>query len=196
MITHIGKNGRTYTRSFDHDEARKRREVGESVASLAEEYGVTTNMVYLATSPASYERNKRAALAWTRANARALCKGGCGRLVWTHTKGRTGLCTECAGKAKAKTVRPGALFCCRCGEWKRDDEFPKHRRNKARRQRAALCRPCQTEARQEHREKTRIPCSECGAPRLAGAGTRRSRGDTGLCRRCWLESRRRSKQAA
>jgi hypothetical protein len=147
--------GRVYRRAFDHEEAKALRQADPKTwtyAHLAEHFGVSENAVFRVLIPGQQERYARRALEWARAHRRP-CKGGCGRLVWAQNKGRSGLCVSCMNRARATSVRPDTLHCGRCREWKPDQDFPLQRSRKTRRGRASLCRPCQTVARREHRQR-------------------------------------------
>lgn len=191
-LIYVGKNGRTYERRFDHDEARRLRDEGWTYGALGKRYGVDASAVWQAVNdynrwPEVVERHNQ----WMRDNNRELCKGGCGRLVWTLHRDRSGMCPECSGKARSVTARPGELRCSHCKKWKPDDRFPLARQRRgARRGRHSTCRACQAEVRQATRERRKVPCIECGAPCLPPAEKGLRRGDSGLCRNCWLDAQR------
>jgi hypothetical protein len=136
-------------RRFDHDEAKRLYADGWPLPRLAQRYGVSYNAVWELCVPGARERKTEA----MRRRYRQPCPGGCGRLVWTNIKGRSGLCPRCADAARATTARTGELLCARCGEWKQDEAFPHRHAAIVRRGRATECRPCQTASRRERRHK-------------------------------------------
>lgn len=151
MVTVSTKRDRIYTRAFDHEEARRLREDGWTYPALAERYGVSATALQRVCNPRVRERMDARSNDWIREHMRAPCLGGCGRLVWLQTPGRSGYCPTCVGKRKAAVnVREGELRCTRCGEWKADAEFGTKKR-KTRRGRRTWCRPCEAAARRAHR---------------------------------------------
>ena len=140
-------------------------------------------------------RAKRNAYArvWMREHMRKPCLGGCGALVWTHMKGRTGYCIRCVKEREfGHNVRADTLRCTGCGEWKPDDAFYRATGRSAfvRRGRKSVCRKCENTSRREYRERNKVPCAGgCGTRVLAPneqAATARSRGvtATGMCHEC------------
>lgn len=151
MVTHSTKRDRIYERAFDHDEARSLREAGWSYGRLAEHFGVSETAVQRVCKPALRKRQDEQTKKWIKENRREPCRGGCGRLVWMMSKGRTGLCQAClAEQLAADGVRPEELLCRKCGAWKPDEEFTRQER-RTRRGRRSWCRGCETEARRRHR---------------------------------------------
>lgn len=184
------KKGRLYCRVFNHQEARDLRAQGWAYNRIAEKLGVNVNSVIRACDPVRRKIIDAKTAAYTREHYRAPCKGGCGTMIWTNVQRRTGYCRTCTGKLRATTVRDDALLCSRCGVWQPDEAFPRRADAKSRRQRAGLCRPCQTADRQERRERNRVPCTRCGTLVLAeNEKTAGHRHSTGLCLPCWHAER-------
>lgn len=57
------------------------------------------------------------------------------------------------------------------------------------------CRACDLERNAANRARRSVPCTACGKPRLADVDAGQKRNFTGLCRPCWLESRRKTAAA-
>lgn len=154
LVTVSDKRARVYQRAFDHDEAIALRESDPETwtyAALAEYFGVSSVAVARVLDPDRRERMAAAALEHARGK-RKPCKGGCGTLVWTHMKGRSGYCIPCYGKVRAADdVRETELRCTKCREWKPDDEFARGK-TRGRRGRRTYCRPCDSAARKAYRE--------------------------------------------
>jgi hypothetical protein len=136
------------------------------------------------------------ARAWMREHSRKPCRGGCGALVWTHVKGRTGYCIRCVKERVFRhNVRADTLRCTRCGQWKPDDAFYRVTGRSAivRRGRKAHCSDCENESRQAYRDRRRVPCRHCGQPRTHPAERGRpdlpSDRDTRLCVECYRRLR-------
>jgi hypothetical protein len=157
------KRRRTYKRKFNHEAARHLLELGWSRDRVAEHFGVS----YSAVARVSDERwRARMAIrnkeyAWRH---RQPCAGGCGRLVWAHMQGRSGLCPACYGAQNVQGVAPDRLQCSRCQRWLPDHVFPRRKQAPQRRSRDYYCRVCARAVRQEHRERRKVPCLRCGAP--------------------------------
>lgn len=166
-------------RTFDHDEAKRLHAAGLTYAQIGRRLGATLPAVKGAVRGYPEEERRRRAVR-AREKYRAPCKGGCGRMVWAIGERRTGYCRSCSSHARSRTVRPDALLCPRCGEWKPDEEFHADRKAVMRRGRGIYCRPCATADRGERRERAKVPCVNCGRLRL-----RESK--TGLCRKCVLK---------
>lgn len=148
-LIHVGKNGRVYHRKFDHDEAKKRYEAGESVAGMAREFGVHVSAVWQVVSPRIVESQRRL-------HERLRAAGECERCGgWKNGLTQTALCHKCAMADRVTSVRPTTLRCGTCREWKSDGEFAGARTNPARRDRHDQCRPCSTKARREYRQRNR-----------------------------------------
>jgi len=156
LVTVSKKRNRVYYREFDHDEARRLRAEDPkrwSYRALAEHFDVSYTAVQRLFNAHAEERLNRHTLRWARRRRRP-CLGGCGTLVWAHTKNRTGYCLRCIGaQFAAANVREAELRCTRCGEWKPDDQFYRRRSNHARRGRATHCKPCSAIDRREHRHR-------------------------------------------
>lgn len=149
-LTFVGKNGRVYQRKFDHEDALRRKEAGETVASLAREYGVSESAVWAAISPRTKACNLRAAAARRERGRCERCGG------WKHGGTPAKLCASCAMDDRATGVREHELHCFSCGEWKPDAEFPYNKGGQQRRRgRHSQCRVCQTIARRDHRRRNR-----------------------------------------
>jgi hypothetical protein len=84
-------------RRFSHEEARRLRSTGLSYEAIGARLGVSGNSVARACDP-DYRDRQYAASHSRLVELRKPCLGGCGALVWTHTKSRTGLCPTCLGK--------------------------------------------------------------------------------------------------
>jgi hypothetical protein len=176
---------RVYERKFDWDEAKQRRLAGASVRELAAEYGVSTSMVYYATNARAYARMRSYGAVWQRDGTCVDCGATCTRRAETR-------CVECATRLRATSVRPSELRCQTCRKWKPDKEFSRGVR-RSRRGRHQNCRSCSTRLRQDYRDRHKIPCSNCGKPRLPksekNAGAKRAHlQDSGLCLDCFRES--------
>ena len=145
---------REYQRKFDWDEARARHAAGETPGRIAAELGVTEQAIRRVVIPGERERVAEYGRAHTVGAGACDDCGGPMNLA-SRYNGST-RCRACSAVARATTVRPGALQCCRCHEWKPDDDFPSNRSEKvARRGRHGVCRPCQTIARREYRQRNR-----------------------------------------
>lgn len=176
------------TRKFDWDEARRLYADGVPIRQIAERMNVSWSGVQRVVVPGSMERARASTSAWHEAN-RQPCVTGCGNTVtYVGARYHKGHCRRCASLARGTTARDTELQCMTCREWKPDDDFPRDLSQKyARRGRAVQCRVCQTVARQEYRERHKVPCVGCGAPALPpnektthGAGKPR-------CRSCLYE---------
>jgi hypothetical protein len=163
-------------RKFDHDEARRRHKAGETAAALAREFGVSHTAVLRAVNPKIRKRLDSYSLEYNR-DHRTPCLGGCGRLVWTYaTPEASGYCPQCSG-ALRRTAPHGTETRytgpdkCRCEP----------------------CRLAATAAKKARRNRHKVPCTNCGQPRLPhseNGGDRRGTRDTGLCRPCWYKLRK------
>lgn len=163
-LVYSAKKNRWYERKFDHDKARRLHLQGMAIAEIARRLGVSATAVDRVTNPERARQMDEQTKKFMWKHRRKPCKGGCGRLVWTTEKGRTGMCLRCVGKLQTRNeVREGELKCKRCGEWKPDEEFPlaKFQNRKAgrvrggisRRYRHSWCRPCSAAVRREHRQR-------------------------------------------
>ncbi len=143
-----------YFRKFDHDEAKRRNAAGESAASLAREYGVSTTAVLAVVSQrirASMDRAKER----IRQSGRCERCGGPKNGLSSYSHGAN-LCRSCAFDDLATSVRDTELRCSKCREWKPDEDFPRNRSESIRRRgRHDQCRACNTIARRAHRRRNR-----------------------------------------
>lgn len=182
-------------RRFDHEEAVRRWQAGETQTDLAAEYGVTKKAVSMAilrlTDPEWVEQNRTYHREYMRRTLRVECPG-CGGIRWAPQGARreqaTGLCIRCKNLASATTVRDDTLRCSECEAWKPDEEFPFQQERIARRGRHSVCRGCQASSRQRRRETRKVPCTNCGALRLHPLDAGGRVPDSGLCRDCWQQS--------
>ncbi len=151
LVTHSKIRNRIYHRRFDHDEAQKLRAEGWTWAELARHFGVTTNAIQRVCLPHVREKMNVHTKKYLR-DTRQPCKGGCGKLVWTNVKSRSGYCSHCVAQLKfSADVRDDALRCTQCREWKPDSDFPTHHPSQVRRGRSPECRACSTARRWKHR---------------------------------------------
>jgi hypothetical protein len=154
LVTQSTKRKRVYQRQFDHDQARAMyAQGGWSYHALARHFDVSDRAVARVIDPAVDADMQARTLETLRAKRRP-CKGGCGRLVWTHQSGRSGYCHACVWSHRAVDyVRPDALRCSACGEWKADGEFGPRKQSPTRRGREAACRACQSARRADYRAR-------------------------------------------
>lgn len=136
---------RQYVRKFDYDEARVRHAAGETQGALAREYGVSRSRINQVVNP----RVGEAAAA--RANAYRWYCPDCG----AETRKKDARCNPCAALALSTTSREDTLRCCKCGEWKPDEEFYRAVKKNvyARRGRRNHCKACDIRARQNYRAR-------------------------------------------
>lgn len=192
---------RWYTRKFDHDEARARHAAGETIGDLAREYGVDYHAVWQVVTPgaqaAVLANNKR----W-RTTTCDICGGPAMRNIAgkkEHNPDGRVLCLRCRANEKRErllfndagelvAVRCSNLDCANGERWQPPDRFTRGHRHREVREGGihTQCRACQTRSRQRWRERRKVPCVNCGKPRL-GDETRRRR-DTGLCLACYRAS--------
>lgn len=198
---------RTYERRFDYDEAWRRYQAGERVADLAAEYGVTKHAVWRALSllrdPVKRSAMREANRRW-RTGVCEDCGGPAMRLVGgkaAHNHDGRVLCITCRSIERSESLRfddHGNLTAVRCntrdcanGEpWQRPENFGRGRRFKAMRDGGfhQQCRACLTRARQDYRERHKVPCTNCGKPTLPASEKGKRGRDTGLCITCWHKS--------
>lgn len=185
-MTATARGARPSRRRFDHDEARARYAAGETPSTLARAYGVSVNAMRCVLIPADYERVQAAGMSGTCID--------CGNRCAKYRTGSPGVsdvfrCRACWAKTIATSVRESELQCIVCREWKPDADFPKNRNKAVRRFRHQMCRVCATTERHRYREATKVPCIECGEPRLPATPGNGQRGnDTGLCLTCYRAS--------
>lgn len=180
-------NNRVYKRKFDHDEARRRRGEGESVSAIAASYGVSPLAVARATDPHMRAKMDVASREWMAAHPRRdLCD--CGREKSKSSK----RCRECyvATLAHADPVdASGNVWCTACARYLSPSLFLHDPRKPLRGFRRTFCRSCETKARQDFRERRKIPCVCCGAPALPKIEKGARGGELPRCRACYYESR-------
>jgi hypothetical protein len=173
---------RVYVRKFDHEDARRRHQAGESISSLAQEYGVSHNAVLLVVSDQA-RATRRAYEEWQKTAGRCRRCGAPMHIVSFYRGSR--FCRDCALDNLATSVGDGVLRCTTCREWKPDEDFPRNRREpKRRRGRHHQCRACCTRRRQEYREKNKVPCIGCGTLVLRPSEKGRRRAPWPRCRSC------------
>lgn len=142
----VGKNGTVYRRKFDHEEAQRRFRAGVSITAIAKDAGVSWQAVQRVVRPAVRKRmdaSSRRHIEWQREP----CRGGCGVLVWMHTRDRSGFCRSCYAEKFLRKVQHGTeneytVWGCRCEP----------------------CREASSAARRKRRLRSLVPCSHgCGS---------------------------------
>jgi hypothetical protein len=102
-------------RMFDHDEARRRYEAGETQAALAVEYGVSKTAIYVAVHPELKDRDRARSYKWLKEH-RIPCADKCGTLIWPSTC--SGLCRGCSARRRVESAPHGTEnrygHGCRC----------------------------------------------------------------------------------
>lgn len=159
---------RIYVRKFDYDEARRRYGAGESIRSLAREFGVADGTIKRAVDPVFRKVFDAKSAA---NNMSGICES-CGKEGVTsaahrrssgHDDGHV-LCIKCRGMLRRKKLRLSAdgvllVECWGCHEYKPVNAFfPRVARRLAEGKplsRVALCRACETARRRAHREANR-----------------------------------------
>lgn len=181
-------------RRFDHDEARRLRAEGMTYVAIAALMGVTDRTVRLICDPVQRAKSVARNTAWQRS---ARCPD-CGAQTTRHYVGGDHRCRVCDSLRQATSVRPNALRCFACHEWKPDEGFPKNRGGRvSRRGRHNFCRVCSTRVRQEYRERHKVPCVGCGVHVLPPSEKRTNGTDVPRCSRCArLEVLRRQRERA
>lgn len=181
LVTVSKKRNRVYQRRFDHEEAAKRHHSGESMMSLAREYGVSVTAIERVVKPGKRERMNF----YTR---RSTMSGVCIDCGKTGITKRSSRCMECSSRSRITTVRPDTIHCGRCERWLPDDAFRHSEKNTpSHRYRNRRCRECETQARKEYRDRNKVPCDGGCGIMVEGKGRSR-RGAPGrpfLCRNCW-----------
>jgi hypothetical protein len=179
-------------RKFDYEEARHLYETsGLTQREVGLLFGVSDSAVWFAIHPEAMRRARRRSSEWHRGGRCPDCGGPSTR----YSKTQSRRCRDCTNARQVTSVRAdGTLRCGTCREWKPSEAFPFSRsKNRARGGRSLQCRACQTILRQAYRERHKVPCRNCGQPRLAPneTGARyRGHNQTGLCLRCYRESLR------
>lgn len=157
LVTVSKKRNRHYTRQFDHDECRALRAEDPKLwtyARLAEHFGVTESAIQRVCRPGLAARMSAKSLEAARRSRRP-CLGGCGKLVW-HPQSRSGYCAVCLALKNNPNVRETELRCTKCGEWKPDEDFHRHRKKGVtRRGRKTFCKACDHAARAAYRDRHR-----------------------------------------
>lgn len=134
-------------RTFDYEEAKGLRGLGYSFAQIGQALGVSHYAAAYACNENGIRSRMQESVRRSSENRYARCVD-CGKRISPYRSVR---CVECAGKARIDSVREDTLRCCRCREWKPDEDFPNRRDTPHRRYRHQLCRPCQTIQRREYR---------------------------------------------
>lgn len=145
-----------YNRKFDWDEAQRLRDQGLSYARIGRLLGVTGEAVRFAVNPEWRAKFAAYNAAYQRENKphQGICPD-CGGISSDGRYRKGARCKPCHDKHSATSVREHTLRCSACRYWLPDDDFPRAASNKQRRQRHALCRPCQNVARALNREANR-----------------------------------------
>jgi len=147
------KPNRVYVRKFDHDAARARYAAGESVTAMAREFGVHPTAVWRVVSSRIIESIRERA---QKRKSAGVCDDCGGPMHMGSRYNGSTHCHDCSALARATNVRPDALRCATCREWKPDEDFPFNRAGrKTHRGRHDQCRSCQTVARRERRARNR-----------------------------------------
>jgi hypothetical protein len=177
---------RVYQRRFDWDEAKRLYADRVPIAHIAARLGVSDAAIRRIVIPGKKEIMDAHAAAF--AAQPVPCIEGCGRTATRITaRYGNGRCRECASITLATSVRPDALQCVRCKEWKADDGFPHNRKEQgARRGRHTVCRPCSTSMRREYRERHKVPCTGCGKLALPANEKGARRGKVPRCLDCMI----------
>lgn len=187
METHSSTRNRVYQRKFDHEDAIRRFREGETVAAIAEDVGVSYTAVKRVVDPRTRAQMNLAILARTR---RCVDCGAPKSVAGER-------CVACSGRVRRAQHwnKDGLLRCRRCSSYKHPREFSYDADNTTRDYYSDYCRPCASQARQDYRERRKIPCLRCGAPCLPASEKLRpdrpSR-DTGLCLECFRASHARA----
>lgn len=142
-VTGKTARGRVYTRKFDHDEARRLHETGESYSALGRRYGVSATAVRRVCD----HEFARCLEERARAFQQSACPG-CGAPTWA---GRH--CVDCVARARTK-VHDGRAYCPACDTWKPVEDFSP---SNGRRRRGVHmeCRVCDTARRRRWRQENR-----------------------------------------
>jgi hypothetical protein len=198
VVGRSAKRNRLYVRRFDHEEAVRRHAAGETIAALADAYGVTYEAVRHAVTPGLKDRNVENDRRW-RTGVCERCGGPAMRLVSGKRKhnpdGRV-LCRSCRPVLKRKPllVADGIVnvHCGACDTWKPVADFPPRvaRAIAANARVKARCRACDTAERRRHRDEHKVPCISCGAPCLPPSEKGMNGADVPRCRDCYAESLR------
>lgn len=183
-------SARMHMRKFDHDEARRRYKAGESLRQIATAFCVSPSAIYLAVDRRTRLRSVLLVAERQQSGKCIDCGEPCS--YNPYMPGRAGRCRKCAGAARAHPVRDTELWCWKCETWQHDLAFSYDgsRRASHRRGRRKVCTACDTALRTAYRERRKIPCAQCGEPRLPASEKRRDGCvDSGLCLACYRASR-------
>lgn len=179
-------SGRVYERKFDWDEARRLRKEGMTYVEIASLMGVSATAVRIACDQRARATSYVNSAEYARSGVCVDCGGRMSRNS-TRPQLRCLSCHHRFLRETAPTVRDTELRCFKCERWLPDLAFPHDRNNLARRGRHRECTDCQTAARRAYRERHKVPCVNCGAPRLAASETKPGMRKTGLCVACYQQ---------
>lgn len=192
--------------SLRRQQARSYRRQGFTYKRIAELMGISEAWAYLLCVDEQYAKNKARSIA---RQASGVCPDCGGPMTRPEHGGYTigkpyGRCQSCRIKkvraeSHARAVNGETARCGMCKAYKPFDAFA------ARPLRRVLngetyrlhCRECDTAARRAYREQRKVPCDNCGKPRLPAIEKigRKRRGtvkDTGLCLACYRASLRKA----
>lgn len=168
---------RVHVRKFDYDEARRRHAAGESMRSLAREFGVADQTIKRAIDPVFRKAFDERSAAHNMSGTCELCgKEGVSSAAHRRSSGKYDgrvVCIKCRGKLRRKMLRlssEGVLLveCWGCHEYKPlDAYFPRVARRVAEGKilgRTSLCRKCEAAKRRAYREANKVACERCGSP--------------------------------
>lgn len=168
-------------RRFDHEEATRRYQAGESCTELAAAFGVTYNAIWHAVTEGGAACNRRSKAAYYDRH-RVPCEG-CGEPCLDlgvpgkarHNPDGRALCRRCRAderierlrfdeNAEIVAVRCSMVDCANGERWQPLENFPRGSRLRSIVEGGihGQCRACQTRARQAYRLARRVPCSGCG----------------------------------
>ena len=179
---------RVYQRKFDHEQAKRRYAAGERIADLAREYGVSPAAVVFAVDARAAARNRNAVAEYHR-RGNPSQYWACPECGARARKGHH--CRACfdASRCGDAVNERGELLCLRCREYKPVSEFSFRAESARRGFRIPRCRACETRARQNYRERHKVPCAICGAPALPPNEKRPNGTDYPRCRPCFYAGR-------
>ena len=178
----MGRNGRVYRRKFDHEDAQRRYATGETIAALAAEYGVTAKAVERVVRPEVRARMYAAASLHGHRYRHDTC--ACG----ARKDKRAARCRDCHLREVLGEVfdAHGYLRCNRCNCYLPLTEFGFDAHKRERAFRRAYCRECEARARQDYRERHKVPCVVCGKPALPPSEKMTGGAPFPRCRECFL----------
>lgn len=176
---------RVYKRKFDHDEARRRWLNGETLTALANDYAVTLTAVKRAvdvTTCVRMDLNTKAYYDRNGGNKSNYDTCSCGNPKRKGAK----QCASCYNATLPQQISPdGLLWCPVCKTHRPTTEFPFDPKVPSRNFRRRYCRSCDTKARQDYRERHKVPCVYCGAPALPESEKGKRGHSDPRCRDCW-----------